>query len=385
MCVDNQTNQMKAKKIMSKKIAALLALSIGMSSVMAAEATPAASEKNVAAEKNIPKEMDARFDFLPEVVATTVDGNITKKEFIDFILSQLPDGKLPDTMTADALKATGYDFVKNMAMTKIIVKELKKDGIAPTKERTLAMLNDAFEKGQLGDQNQIKAFVASQGMTLESFFEKQASMPYMQLQAAVGAYLQKLADGYTPSKEDIKKYYDAHAKEFSEEADKKDDMRASHILVKVDKDASPEVVAAAKTKIEAIRDRLVKGEDFAKVAAEVSDCDSGRRAGGSLGAFSKGVMVPEFEKATEGLKVDELSQPVRSSFGFHIIRREKLREGGQIPLDKVEMGISAYLKEEKVRNSFSNKLKQWESDNKLEIKVEAPQAPAMPATPAAAK
>ena len=60
-------------------------------------------------------------------------------------------------------------------------------------------------------------------------------------------------------------------------------------------------------------------------------------------------------------------------------------EGGQIPLDKVEMGISAYLKEEKVRNSFSNKLKQWESDNKLEIKVEAPQAPAMPATPAAAK
>ena len=162
-------------------------------------------------------------------------------------------------------------------------------------------------------------------------------------------------------------------------------MRASHILVKVDKDASPEVVAAAKTKIEAIRDRLVKGEDFAKVAAEVSDCDSGRRAGGSLGAFSKGVMVPEFEKATEGLKVDELSQPVRSSFGFHIIRREKLREGGQIPLDKVEMGISAYLKEEKVRNSFSNKLKQWESDNKLEIKVEAPQAPAMPATPAAAK
>ena len=118
-------------------------------------------------------------------------------------------------MTADALKATGYDFVKNMAMTKIIVKELKKDGIAPTKECTLAMLNDAFEKGQLGDQNQIKAFVASQGMTLESFFEKQASMPYMQLQAAVGAYLQKLADGYTPSKEEIKKYYDAHAKEFS--------------------------------------------------------------------------------------------------------------------------------------------------------------------------
>ncbi|MEG1979357.1 MAG: peptidylprolyl isomerase [Victivallaceae bacterium] len=371
---------------MSKKIAALLALSIGMSSVIAAEATkidatPAAADKNVPAEKKISPEMDARFDFLPEVVATTVDGNITKKEFIDFILSQLPDGKLPDTMTADAFKATGYDFVKNMAMAKIIVKELKKDGITLTKERTLAMLNDAFEKGQLGDQNQIKAFVASQGMTLESFFEKQASMPYMQLQAAVGAYLQKLADEYTPGKEEIKKYYDAHAKELYEEPDKKDDMRASHILVMVDKSASDEEVAAAKAKIDAIRARVVKGEDFSKVAAEVSDCDSGKRSGGSLGAFGKGKMVPEFEKAVEGLKDDELSQPVRSPFGFHIIRREKLRDGGQIPLDKVEGGISAYLKEEKVRNGFSDQLKKWETDNKLEIKLEAPQKPAMPMMP----
>ena len=181
--------------------------------------------------------------------------------------------------------------------------------------------------------------------------------------------INKILTSVKLTEEEKKAFFEAQKQSFS----KPETASAKHILVDSEEKAND------------ILGKINAGEvSFEDAAKEHSTCPS-KDAGGDLGTFGRGQMVPEFEKATEGLKVDELSQPVRSSFGFHIIRREKLREGGQIPLDKVEMGISAYLKEEKVRNSFSNKLKQWESDNKLEIKVEAPQAPAMPATPAAAK
>lgn len=77
---------------------------------------------------------------------------------------------------------------------------------------------------------------------------------------------------------------------------------------------------AAKAKIDEVCARLAKGEDFAAVAREVSDCPSGARAGGSLGEFGKGAMVPEFEKAVFAQKIGEIGQPVKTDFGYHVIR-----------------------------------------------------------------
>lgn len=97
-----------------------------------------------------------------------------------------------------------------------------------------------------------------------------------------------------------------------------DEVWARHILV------------ADQATADAVRQRLVNGEDFAKVAAEVSTDTGSKDKGGDLGWFGKGVMVAEFEQAAFSLKVGEISQPVKSQFGYHIIQ---VLAHGNVPLD----------------------------------------------------
>ncbi len=78
--------------------------------------------------------------------------------------------------------------------------------------------------------------------------------------------------------------------------------------------------AAAKTKIEELRTRILAGEDFATLAAEFSDCPSGARAGGDLGEFGKGAMVKEFQDAAFTQPVGEVGPVIKTQFGYHIVK-----------------------------------------------------------------
>jgi parvulin-like peptidyl-prolyl isomerase len=100
------------------------------------------------------------------------------------------------------------------------------------------------------------------------------------------------------------------------------DVDGAKAIVRVDKRTAAESLdlTAAKAKIESIRERLLAGEDFAKLAAENSDCPSGARAGGDLGEFGKGMMVSEFEQAAFAQEIGAIGNIVQTSFGFHVIK-----------------------------------------------------------------
>jgi peptidyl-prolyl cis-trans isomerase SurA len=115
------------------------------------------------------------------------------------------------------------------------------------------------------------------------------------------------------------------------------DVRVSHILVRVDKYATPEDTLAAYNKIMEIRSRIVGGEDFNEVAAEVSEDPSARdmpaqgyqppRQGnrGDIGYFTVFDMVLPFEEAAFSMKEGEVSQPVRTEFGYHLLKLQSIR------------------------------------------------------------
>ncbi len=138
-----------------------------------------------------------------------------------------------------------------------------------------------------------------------------------------------------PSEEELKKYYQTHADEFRQQKQ----VHARHILVK-DK--------ATADKIEA---RLRKGEDFAALAKENSSCPSASQ-GGDLGFFSHDRMVKEFADAAFKLKPGEISAPVKTKFGYHIIKVDEVKEASARPFAEVKESIRNKLMQDKKEQIF---------------------------------
>ena len=146
----------------------------------------------------------------------------------------------------------------------------------------------------------------------------------------------------TVSDADIEKFYDENLEKFK----KPETYQASHILIGVEPQSKPEDKQKAKEKAEAVRKKIVAGEDFAALAKAESTCPS-KEKGGDLGTFGKGEMVPEFEKAAAALKPGQISDVVETQFGYHIIKLVDKKDAGVVGLDEVKEKIQAYLKQNK--------------------------------------
>jgi peptidyl-prolyl cis-trans isomerase C len=134
------------------------------------------------------------------------------------------------------------------------------------------------------------------------------------------------------------KVYDEAVKQIGQQ----EEVHARHILIRAP-EGDAKASAAAKAKIEAIIARLKKGEDFATVAKEVTEDPSGKANGGDLGYFTKDQMVPQFSKVAFELKKGEISGPVQTQFGWHVIKVEDKRIKPAPKFDEVKAQIENYV------------------------------------------
>jgi len=156
---------------------------------------------------------------------------------------------------------------------------------------------------------------------------------------------QSLEPKVTLANSEIEAYYSAHSAEFAE----KDEIHARHILVPLALDARQEEVVVAGEKIKKAAERIKAGEDFAKVATEMSADAVSAKNGGDLGTFKRGTMAPEFDKAVFGLMQGEISQPFSTQFGLHIAQVISKKSGRVPPLDEVKSKVEATARLEKAK------------------------------------
>ena len=150
--------------------------------------------------------------------------------------------------------------------------------------------------------------------------------------------------------ETLKEYYDGHAAEF----EKGEQVQARHILIRVEHTAPPEADSKAKETIDAIAEKLKKGESFETLAQEYSEDPGSKMNGGDLGYFGRGQMVKEFEEAAFTTKINEVSEPVRSSFGYHLIKVTDKKAPGKVPFNDVKKQIETTLLAEQDRVALNN-------------------------------
>jgi peptidyl-prolyl cis-trans isomerase D len=146
------------------------------------------------------------------------------------------------------------------------------------------------------------------------------------------------------SDDEIKTYYEENQSEFFTP----ETVEARHILIKVGKDADEAAVEAARLRAQAVYERAVQGEDFAKLAKEFSEGPS-RNQGGYLGTFGRGKMIKPFEDKAFALKAGEISAPVRTDFGWHIIKVEKHNMAHTLTLEEAQNKIRGLLSDKKAR------------------------------------
>jgi peptidyl-prolyl cis-trans isomerase D len=140
------------------------------------------------------------------------------------------------------------------------------------------------------------------------------------------------------SDEQIKEYYEEHIDTFKE----KKQVKARHILFKLAENASPEEEAKVKQKAEEVLKKAKAGENFAELAKKYSEGPTAKD-GGDLGYFSENQMIKPFEEAAFKMKKGEVSDLVRTSFGYHIIKVEDVKEARTKSLEEVKGQILAKI------------------------------------------
>jgi len=147
---------------------------------------------------------------------------------------------------------------------------------------------------------------------------------------------------------DLNGYYDRNKTQWVAP----EQRNASHILLALDTDASDSEVEEKQAEAQALIDRLGSGDAFEDLAKEFSDDTGSAENGGSLGEFGEGVMVPPFEEAAFSMQEGELSAPVRSEFGFHIIRLDKIVGERGKSFDEVKDEVEDLYRSEEAENRY---------------------------------
>jgi len=165
------------------------------------------------------------------------------------------------------------------------------------------------------------------------------------------AYVQEKAlKDLSVSDEDVRLYYQAHKDDYKVPAQ----VKARHILLRLPKDADEELVKRTRQRMEDIQKKEAAGEDFAVLAAAFSEDPVSRASGGDLGWVVRSKLDPVFAKAAFDTKKGQVSGPVRSAYGFHLIKVEDRRPARQLSCeevaDRIRKELMKQIRENKVHD-----------------------------------
>lgn len=292
---------------------------------------------------------------LPDVVAR-VNGESVKKADFERMIRTI-EGRAGQPIPADRRDEILRGALDQLVVYTLLAQESKARGIKVDDAEVNQKMQEL--RGQFPSQQAFDQALKDRGMTEDS----------LRRDASVDLSVNKLMDtevasAPAPTDADVKDFYDKNPEKFKQE----EQVRASHILIRVDQNAPAATRAKAKAQIESILKQARAGADFATLARKYSQ-DGSAPQGGDLNYFSRGQMVPQFDDVAFKLKVGQISSVVTTEFGYHIIKVTDHKPGRTVPFDEAKPRIAQFLTEQKKHQQADAYIDSLKKKSKIEILI----------------
>lgn len=259
-----------------------------------------------------------------DIVAMVNGQTITKNELYKAMVSQ-----------------NGKQVLNNLIILKIVDLEAEKNKIVVDQQEIKAKLAELEQS--YGGEAALMSALQSSGQTMDD----------LKKNLETNQKIEKLINPQVTDAE-IAAYFKENKGQYGQA----EQVKASHILVDTKELAAD------------IEKKLAQGQDFAQLAKQYSTDDSNKAKGGELGYFKKGQMAEAFEKAVFAMKVGEISQPVQTQYGYHIIKLEDKIPAQEAKLEDCKDKIKATLVEQKVQEAADSWLQKKYAEYKIETFLE---------------
>ncbi|KPN89929.1 peptidylprolyl isomerase [Pseudomonas nunensis] len=195
----------------------------------------------------------------------------------------------------------------------------------------------------------------------DSGFDEASFTEYTRRELAAQEVFADLTRVAEPDEKQVRDFFQAHRAEMGSP----EQIQARHILIKVPQGADAATVEAARLRLEELRIQIASGADFASVARSASE-DASASAGGDLGYFTRGRMMPEFEAAAFALRPGQVSEPVRTPVGWHLIYLQNHQEAADVTEEQGLETVRVYLARQQKAQARRDVLAQLRSRNRIE-------------------
>jgi peptidyl-prolyl cis-trans isomerase C len=260
-------------------------------------------------------------------------------------------GRFPNDLERSQIKK---QVLENLIARELLYQESQKKGIKVDQKEIEAQLTEL--KGRFPSEVEFKNALSTMNLTESD----------LRFQFKRDVAIRKLLDDQiggksTVSEKESRAYYDGNLESFK----KPEQVRASHILIKVDPGADEAKKAEAREKIESLQAKLKNGEDFGALAKEYSEGPSGPK-GGDLGFFGRGQMVKPFEETAFSMKPGQVSGMVETRFGYHLIMVTERTPASTLSYEEVKDRLEQYLKQQKIQEEIAAYVETLKSKAKIE-------------------
>jgi len=271
----------------------------------------------------------------PQSVVLTVNGEPIYLWQVNLMAPQVAATMRQQGMQADQQQML-QAALQQSVQARLLAQEARRRGLEADADRVAETMQRI--ESQSGGAEGLAANLARAGVTREQLQSTVEENDLIQVLVET-----QIAPGIEVTDAEVEAYYADNPDAFQNP----EQVRARHILFKVEQDAGDEEVAAARAKADAARERALAGEDFAALATELSEGPSAPQ-GGDLGLFDRSRMVEPFASAAFDLAPGEISPVVRTRFGFHVIKSEEKRPASTTPLDDVRDQLRQFLSSQKL-------------------------------------